>query len=109
MSKFYVGQRVRILWSVGWPELNGTIGVIFASASHGKCPEGLPLSFVGEWLVIPNIWPDGHHPAQRSHSGGKCWFTPDSEQLAPAYDGNEKVSWESMKDLWQPNPEIVRA
>ena len=28
MSRFYVGQRVRIKWSLGWPELAGQEGTI---------------------------------------------------------------------------------
>lgn len=105
MSRFYVGQRVRILWSLTWPELDGNTGVIFAPASHGKTPDGVPMEYAGDWLVVPDAWPDGYCPTEATKGGGRMWFCPDSEQLTPAYDGNEKVSWESC--LWQPSPERV--
>ena len=36
----------------------------------------------------------------------KNWVA-DESALRPIYDGNETVSWESMKDIYQPSPVVV--
>jgi hypothetical protein len=97
MSRFYVGQRVRILWSNGWPELGGRAGVIVGRAFDRG------LEGISEWRVAPDCW--GTHEAPRVSSCGGLHFAPCSDQLAPAYDGNETVAWSEC--LWQPQPERV--
>ena len=93
MSRFYVGQRVRILWSTGWPELAGQEGVIVAAAD-GYMVAGAR----SQWIVAPDAWGSHFSPREGTRGGGR--FGPHSDQLAPAYDGNQLVEWSEC--LWQP-------
>lgn len=93
MSRFFVGQRVRILWSRGWPELAGQLGAIVAR-SPTKGVEG-----ISEWRVAPDVW--GSHEAPRRGDNGASLFAPNSNQLEPIQDpGREVVSWSEC--LWKP-------
>lgn len=76
MSRFKVGDRVRILWSAGWPELAGQQGTI---VGHSK-PER-KLSPLCEWRVAPDCWGTDLAP-RLSNKGGKI-FAPSSCQLVP--------------------------
>lgn len=96
MSRFFVGQRVRILWSKNYPELIGEQGEIVAQESGDPHPE---TGYIGDWVVAPDCW--GTHLVP----GGKNRFSPREKNLAPVYDGHEKTSWDAMKGLWQPSPE----
>ncbi len=75
MSKFFVGQRVRILWSKGWPELAGEEGVVVGVAKDRG------IYGVSEWVVSPCCW--GTANAPREGKGGGCHFAPSSDQLEP--------------------------
>ena len=94
MASFFIGQRVRILWSKGWPDLAGQEGVIVGptdtSGLRGNC----------EWIVAPDCWGSHNAPYPSLMGGGR--FGPNSRQLAPISDSNTLVSWESMKELWTP-------
>lgn len=82
MTIFRVGQRVRIKWSDGWPELAGMEATITGG------PERCENEWLGEWFGYPvDIRFD---------------FWPKAEQLEPLSDSNTLVSWESMRDLWVP-------
>ncbi len=75
MSKFFVGQRVRILWSMGWPELKGSEGSIVS-----RCPDG-GIRGNSQWWVAPNQW--GSHVAPHLGTGGGIKFGPNESQLEP--------------------------
>lgn len=69
MSKFFVGQRVRILWSRGWPELGGQEGRVVSI--------GLTRNILGELSdceVAPDAWGTSLAP-YRSPDGGDV-FAP---------------------------------
>lgn len=101
MARFYVGQRVRILYSNGWPELAGQEGTVVEPTEDGG------LSGASEWRVAPDCW--GTHLAPYKCPLGASIFAPNSSQLEPLYDGHTPVSWESMKDLWVPEEALCKA
>lgn len=94
MARFYVGQRVRIKYSLGWPELAGKEGTIVGKPEDGGIRGG------SEWTVAPDVWGTYVAP-QMSSKGGKI-FGPNSDQLEPITDSYDLASWESMRDLWVP-------
>lgn len=94
MTVFRVGQRVRIKWSMGWPELAGGTGTIVQRAPHGG------RTGLSEWSVAPDVW--GTHVAPRPGRLGGTYFAPNSSQLEPLTDSYDLVSWESMRELWTP-------
>lgn len=92
MAKFFVGQRVRILFSQGWPELAGQEGRIIRAVSHGQDDVG-PTS---EWNVAPDCW--GTHIAPVIGVNGGEYFAPNSEQLEPILPEGHKPCEESFKE-----------
>lgn len=88
-ATFRVGQRVRIKWSHGYPELAGEEGVI-----KGRAVANIgPMAGMKGWSVAPDCWgsplgPDGDY------------FTPLSDQLEPIVDSNTKIEW--CDCIWQP-------
>jgi hypothetical protein len=88
MAKFRVGMRVRILWSINWPFLGGSEGLILAPA---RVPgtEG-----TSEWVVAPDVWGTCDAP-QRGLRGAR-FFSPNSSQLAPLH---ELGSWEALEEI----------
>ena len=96
MAKFFVGQRVRILWSNQWPELAGQEGVI-----TGHCPGANTSGNVAQWLVAPDCWGSDETDIPGMDGCGGV-FRPRDEQIVPASDSNQLSSWEAMKELWTP-------
>lgn len=102
MKRLYVGCRVRILWSRGWPELAGQEGRIVPVPSS-------PSPFIridgGEnfpWAVAPDSWGSAIAPYESRNGGG--WFGPLPDQLEPIIDpGHQVISWADMADLWTPS------
>ena len=94
MTTFRIGQRVRIKWSLGWPELAGETGTIVERSPNSGIRGG------SEWNVAPDAW--GTHVSPRRGLGGGAWFAPNSDQLEPLTDSYDLVSWESMRELWMP-------
>ncbi|QHJ81513.1 MAG: hypothetical protein [Bacteriophage sp.] len=71
----FIGAKVRIIWSTGWPELSGEVGIIIGrSATKG-------VNGVSEWIVCPDIW--GSPYAPRKGNNGATRFGPCSAQLEP--------------------------
>lgn len=96
MKKLYVGCRVRILFSNGWPELAGQEGRIV-----GKTAERAASGGFCEWDVAPDSWGTPLAP-KRSRSGGN-FFSPGSDQIEPITpEGHQVISWEEMAELWTP-------
>lgn len=94
MSKFRVGQRVRIKWSECWPDLAGEEGTITSNCVEGGRWTGLAVPDGTNVVVAPDIWgtpigPDGSR------------FCPKTCQLEPATDSYDIVSWESC--IWSPH------
>ncbi len=75
MSKFFVGQRVRILRSNGWPEIAGSEGVIVS-----RCPDK-GIHGDSQWWVAPDQW--GSHVAPYLSICGAHNFGPNEDQLEP--------------------------
>lgn len=95
MKRLYVGCRVRILWSLGWPELAGQEGRIIAPSL------GAGVTGRSQWLVAPDCWGTADAPRVGDNGGGQ--FAPSSSNLEPILpEGNQVVTWEAMKGLWTP-------
>jgi hypothetical protein len=97
MSKFYVGQRVRIRWCLSWPELAGAEGVI---VGRKTCTD-LKTWKLMDWEVAPDAWGDSSAP-------GSCgrYFAPSSDQLEPLQpERNQTIAWSEC--VWK--PEHMRA
>ena len=93
MSAFKIGQRVRVVVNIPeYPEALGTearivnVGVEAWAARLGDFV-GCELDFVviGVKFRMPGLL-----------------VVPDDHLEPILYDGNQLVSWESMKDLWTP-------
>lgn len=96
MPKFFVGQRVRILYSYGWPELNGKEGRVAlcnAEISNEKSPAFGKLGYE----VAPDAW--GTVFAPRASSSGGSIFTPLGEQLEPILPEGHKAGDFSYEEL----------
>ena len=93
MATFRVGQRVRIKYSNGWPELAGKTGRIVGKSSN----KGILGD--SEWEVAPDEWGSCIAPRPGVHWGE--YFCPNSCQLEPIlYDGNKTAEWGEC--LWMP-------
>lgn len=94
MAKFYSGQRVRILWSNGWPELKGHEGTVVRTDVVSLGPSA------GEhgYIVAPDCW--GGERAPRLGNEGGALFCAMPEQLEPVLpDGQEhEAAEEHIKD-----------
>jgi len=99
MATFRVGQRVRIVGplpetSTVW-EVRHLIGCEATIIARG--------SKYGERFFGESVWAtDLNNP-----TGGNAQL-PES-CLRPAYDGHQPASWDALKDLWQPTPEVETA
>jgi hypothetical protein len=94
MSRFFVGQRVRIKWSDGWPELAGREGRISERASGVPDVRGI----IGDWRVAPDAW--GTHVAPTPSTMGGRNFAPSSDQLEPILpDGHRACDEDFKRDL----------
>lgn len=76
MKKLFVGCRVRILYSPGFPELAGQEGRIVAK-NPGLTAQGNEA----DWGVAPDAW--GSWWAPSWHDKQNKRFSPRSEQLEP--------------------------
>lgn len=92
MARFYVGQKVRIKYSNGWPEISGETGTILST-----CPNR-GIDGDSEWIVFVDVW--GSELAPRRSNRGAVRFAPNSQQLDPATDSYEKSSWDDC--AWKP-------
>jgi len=91
MATFYVGQRVRIKWSLNWPELAGCEGTVFGLAEIEEDDDVLC-----EYLVAPDCW--GTH---QSPYADDSVFGPSSDQLEPIQpEGHKTVEWTEC--AWMP-------
>lgn len=91
---FFIGQPVRIRWSLAWPELNGKTGRIVARLLESQ-RQHLPAGQAGEWEVAPDAWGGSAAPDAQGY------FFPASEQLEPLVpEGMQPVDWEDC--AWQP-------
>lgn len=86
-----IGAKVRIVWSTGWPELSGEVGIIIGrSATKG-------VNGVSEWIVRPDIW--GSPYAPRKGNNGATRFGPSSAQLEPILPEGAQPSEFSFTEL----------
>lgn len=105
MSKFYVGQRVRIKWSTGWPALAGAEGEILYVSDGMPCrarQAGMhPLGGGTYYGVAPSGQSSNTLP------GGRL-FEPTADQLEPLQpERNKTIAWSDERCVWK--PEHMRA
>lgn len=93
MPKFFIDQRVRILWSNHWPELKGQEGRIVGGPDPSRTAPG---SEPGDWLVAPDCWGTSLAPTGASTSGR---FSPKSEQLEPILPEGHRPALLSYEEL----------
>lgn len=95
MGKFFVGQRVRILRSVSWPELAGHEGRVVGLGD---------VIAVGPWAgtkgitVAPDCWGAYRAPYASSLTGANS-FCPRPEQLEPILPSGHTAGTESFQEL----------
>lgn len=87
MSKWFVGQRVRLVKTLRFHEFRDSETTITALNVLGQAAED---TFIGHRINLIN--PDTHRQ-----------FVAQEWQLEPLYNGHEKIEWEEMKDLWHPS------
>ena len=93
MSAFRVGQRVRVVWAPSLPFLLGREATVLSAL------ETVLGLYSNEVAARHHIRVDGY--GETGPLGNRLMAKPC--QLEPLYDGNELVSWESMRDLWVPS------
>lgn len=99
MAKFFVGQRVRILYSDGWPELRGQEGKIVGPSSGG-------VSGQSNWIVAPKSWGSEWAPCPgRNH--GALKFGPNNDQLEPILPEGAQPCGMSYEEMMQEFKEKV--
>jgi hypothetical protein len=94
MATFFVGQRVRILWSDGWPELGGQVGRIVACGI--QVTVGPSVGKMG-FHVAPDCW--GSHVAPRKAPHGGAMFAPLADQIEPIQPSGHCASDFSYQEL----------
>ncbi|UGL61405.1 hypothetical protein [Xanthomonas phage DMF5-T1] len=94
MKKLFVGCRVRILYSKGFPELGGQEGRI-VGANPGITLQGTPA----DWAVAPDRWGSWSAPIWHEKAGNR--FSPRSEQLEPIQPEGAQPSLYSMEQLME--------
>jgi hypothetical protein len=92
MSRFYVGQRVRVIASTNYPKLIGCEAVV-DGFYEGRDEEG---EYRSDWVELDI---SGHPSAQ----GWIC--TPD--EIEPITDSYDKVEWSDC--LWRPQHDEASA
>jgi len=95
MTRFYVGQRVRIKWSYSWPELAGKQGIVTGFVDKISPISGLNCEYA--------VTPDGYESNRLPHKNSKTGFhrfCPNRDQLEPITDTYDKTSWD--KCVWKP-------
>lgn len=104
-GKFFVGQRVKILWSVAFPELRDTFGTIVGKV--GEEAKTVGNGQAGPWYIAPDAWRKQNRTAagvnrakvpSGKHKG--MMFTPDANQLIPT-DCYDVISWHDAIP-WKP-------
>lgn len=104
MKKLFVGCRVRILWSSGWPELAGQEGRIVGTSSDLDATN--VIEDVCEWLTAPDSW--GTPFAPKVGRGGGNVFCPASEQLEPILpEGSAPSEFSTFNELLNNLKEIA--
>lgn len=92
MSRFFVGQRVRIKWSLNWPEIAGDEGRILG-VSPDRGVEGL-----SDWEVSVDRWRGAIAPSPGMNGATK--FCPSSGQLEPILpEGHQPSEFTTLQDL----------
>jgi hypothetical protein len=88
MSRFFVGQRVRIKWASNFPFLAGQEATVLSKIDDDDVPPGTE-----EWEIAPDCWGTSRTPDD-------IILVAPSEQLEPATDSNTKVGWATC--AWKP-------
>lgn len=99
MAKFFVGQRVKIKYSYGWPELAGEQGVIVSKSKTAG------IRGDSEWYVAPDSW--GSYWAPGQSNLGAVKFAPNSDQLEPIVDSGCVPCGMSYEEMMQEFKEKV--
>lgn len=94
MATFFVGQRVRIKWSCGWPELSGSEGRV---VELGRTITVGPNAGISGVTVAPDIWGSEIAPHESLHGARR--FTPLHEQLEPIQPSGHRAGDYSLSEL----------
>ncbi len=89
MATFFVGQRVRILFSNHWPQLAGQEGRIVRQANGRVDVYGVR----GAWVVAPQCWNSEYPPYGAGH------FAPHESQLEPILPEGHRAGDFSFSEL----------
>lgn len=96
MPKFFVGQRVRILFSNNWPELAGQEGrVTRCNVSSALLGGGVAE---GACNVAPDSW-GGHYAPRPALNGISIRFAPEAHQIEPILPEGHKAGEFSYEEL----------
>lgn len=101
MSAFFIGQRVRILWSKNWPMLAGQEGTIVDIYTAGDDP-----SYPNPDEEVYETAPDSWGSSSAFVRGTEVTFGPVRAQLEPACDANTVIDWADC--VWQPDQKLRR-
>lgn len=89
MASFFVGQRVRIKWSKGFPELKGEPGRV---VRLGNFPT--TQGNIADLVVAPDAWGSEWCPYEKATR-----FTPFSYQVEPIIPEGYQPCGESYEEL----------
>ena len=93
MAKFFVGQRVRIVYSIGWPELRGKEGHV---VGRELIDTGVHAGMEG-YSVAPDVWGSTRAPVLGAH--GCTDFCACADQLQPILPSGAAPSEYSLTEL----------
>lgn len=90
MTTFFVGQRVKILWSDGWPELAGSEGTVIGRMMRRAGPNSGTIGYE----VAPDKW--GTSRAPYIGKDEATHFAPSSSQLEPILPSGHTAGHEGV-------------
>jgi hypothetical protein len=94
---YSIGDKVRIIKSKIPERVGLVVTVVSDLTKHCSCGVTHPTWEAGYHVDLPN--------AHVGHTSCFAWYMPWA--LEPVYDGDEKSSWEALKDIYNPHKQKV--